>query len=71
MDASSWWVRHKTTVLETFILSNFAFLILDVYLAHAVNRFRRGGEWIPVGFSVLAVLVLAPALVLRLRERGH
>ena len=71
MNASSWWDRHKAAVLETFVLSNYAFLILDVYLAHAVNRFRHGGEWIPVGFSVLAVLVLAPALVLRLRERGH
>ena len=71
MNASSWWDRHKAAVLETFVLSNYAFLILDVYLAHAVNRFRHGGEWIPVGFSVLAVLVLAPALVLRLRERGY
>ena len=71
MNASSWWDRHKAAVLELFVLSNYAFLILDVYLAHAVNRFRHGGEWIPVAFSVLAVLVLAPALVLRLRDRGH
>ena len=70
MDASSWWGRHKAAVLETFVLSNYAFLILDVSLAHAVNRFRHGAEWIPVGFSVVAVLVLAPALVLRVRERG-
>ena len=57
-------------VLEAFVLSNYAFLILDVYLAHQVNRFRHAAEWIPVGFSVAAVLVLAPALVLRLTVCG-
>ena len=71
MNASSLWDRHKAAGLETFVLSNYAFLILDVYLAHSVNRFRHEGEWIPVGFSVAAVLVLTPALVLRLRERGQ
>ena len=68
--ATDWWDRHKAVVLEAFVLSNYAFLILDVYLAHLVNRFRHAAEWIPVGFSVAAVLVLAPALVLRLRGRG-
>ena len=68
--ATRWWDRHKVAVLEAFVLSNYAFLILDVYLAHLVNRFRHAAEWIPVGFSVAAVLVLAPALVLRLRGRG-
>ena len=70
MSASSWWERHKVAALETFVLSNYAFLILDVYLAHSVNRFRHEGEWIPVGFSIVAVLVLTPALVLRPRGRG-
>ena len=67
--ATGWWDRHKVAVLEAFVLSNYAFLILDVYLAHLVNRFRHAAEWIPVGFSVAAVLVLAPALVLRLGGR--
>ena len=71
MSASSWWERHKVAVLETFVLSNYAFLILDVYLAHSVNRFRHWGEWIPFGFSIVAVLVLTPALLLRLRGRGE
>ena len=57
-------------MLEAFVLSNYAFLILDVYLAHLVNRFRHAAEWIPIAFSVAAVLMLAPALVLRLRGRG-
>ena len=69
MEESSRWDRHKVAVLETFVLSNYAFLILDVYLAHLVNRFRHSAEWIPVGFSVAAVLLLAPALILRLRGR--
>ena len=64
------WDRHKTAVLEAFVLLNYAFLILDVYLAHLVNRFRHAAEWIPVGFSVAAVLVLAPALVLRVGGRS-
>ena len=68
--AARWWDRHKSAVLEGFVLSNYAFLILDVYLAHLVNRFRHAAEWVPVGFSVAAVLVLAPALVLRLRGRS-
>ena len=71
MSASSWWNRHKVAVLETFVLSNYAFLIVDVFLGHSVNRFRHEAEWIPFGFSIAAVLVLTPALVLRLRERGQ
>ena len=71
MDESSWWGRHKDAVLDAFVLSNYAFLILDVYLAHQVNRFRHAAEWIPVGFSIVAVLVLAPALILRVRGRGR
>ena len=71
MRATDWWGRHKAAVLDAFVLSNYAFLILDVYLAHLVNRFRHGAEWIPVGFSIVAVLLLAPALVLRLRGRGR
>ena len=71
MIESSWWGRHKAAALEIFVLSNYAFLILDVYLAHSVNRFRHWGEWIPVGFSIVAVLVLTPALILRLRGRAE
>ena len=45
-------------ILEAFVLANFAFLILDVYLAHSVNNFRHAAEWVPLGFSVLATAVL-------------
>ncbi|MDE0829030.1 MAG: hypothetical protein OSB03_07505 [Vicinamibacterales bacterium] len=46
--STDWWDRHKAAILEAFVLSNFAFLILDVYLAHLVNRFRHPAEWMPV-----------------------
>ena len=68
MRPSSWWARRKVAVLEAFVLSNYAFLILDVYLAHSVNRFRHGAEWVPFGFSIAAVLVLTPTLVLHIRQ---
>ncbi len=56
------WKRNKVLILEGFILINFVFLILDIYLAHSVNRFRHWGEWIPFGFSIVAALLLAASL---------
>ena len=54
--------RHKSALLEGFVLANFAFLVLDVFLAHSVNAFRHRAEWIPFVFSIAATLLLAPAL---------
>ena len=54
--------RHKSGLLEGFVLANFAFLILDVFLAHSVNAFRHPAEWIPFVFSIAATALLAPAL---------
>ncbi len=56
------WKRNKVLVLEGFILVNFVFLILDIYLAHSVNRFRHWGEWIPFWFSIVAAALLAASL---------
>jgi hypothetical protein len=67
---SHWWDRHKAAVLDGFVLSNVAFLVADVYLAHSVNRFRHPVEWLPVGFSLIATLVLAPAVALRVRGQA-
>ena len=55
--------RRRAAALEGFVLANFAFLVLDVYLAHSVNSFRHDAEWIPFGVSILATLLLAPAFV--------
>ena len=55
--------RRKAVLLEGFVLANFAFLALDVFLAHSVNNFRHAAEWIPVVFSLAATLLLAAALL--------
>ena len=54
--------RHKSALLEGFVLANFAFLVLDVFLAHSVNNFRHRAEWIPFVFSITATVLLAPTL---------
>jgi hypothetical protein len=48
--------------VEAFVASNLSFLGLDVGLAHAENGFRSIEEWIPIGLSVAATLVLWPGL---------
>ena len=47
-------------LLEVFVVANFAFLSLDIYVAHSINRFRHWAEWIPLVFSLLATAVMAP-----------
>ena len=42
--------RYKSSLLEGFVAANFAFLVLDVFLAHSVNSFRHAAEWIPFCF---------------------
>ena len=58
----SWVACRKSLLLEWFVAANFAFLVLDVFLAHSVNSFRHPAEWIPVVFSGVAAAALAPAL---------
>ena len=54
--------RFKDSLLEAFVVANFAFLVLDVFLAHSVNSFRHAAEWIPLGFSAVAAVLLAATL---------
>lgn len=56
-------------LLELFVFSNFAFLSLDIYVAHSINRFRHWAEWIPFWFSIAAAVVLLPG-ILRCLRRG-
>lgn len=58
-------------LLEVFVLSNLAFLILDVSLAHSFNDFAHWAEWIPVAFAGLATAALAVAVVQAYRRRTH
>ena len=62
--------RRRSLLLEGFVLANFAFLVLDVFLAHAVNDFRHRAEWTPFVFSIAAALLLAAALPGRRTARG-
>ncbi|MBL4848341.1 MAG: hypothetical protein JKY65_22710 [Planctomycetes bacterium] len=54
---------NKRRVLEAFVAANFAFLVLDIYVAHSVNEFKNPNEWIPFWFSIVAALGLVPALL--------
>lgn len=66
-------LREADVLLEIFIFANFAFLSLDIYVAHSINRFRHWAEWIPFVFSIAAALALLPGVVSSLRsgEQGQ
>ena len=49
-------LREAPVLLEIFLVSNFAFLTVDIYIAHSINRFRHGAEWIPFWFSLIATV---------------
>jgi hypothetical protein len=61
------WSRDRRLWVELFVLANFAALILDVFLAHSENQFRREAEYIPLYFSIAATLALLVILPLRHR----
>ncbi|MDQ6893090.1 MAG: hypothetical protein M3167_10470 [Acidobacteriota bacterium] len=66
------WIRRPADWAELFAIGNFAFLAVDIGLAHSVNSFARAAEWIPLVFSLAAAVLLAigfsPAM--RARTRG-
>jgi hypothetical protein len=55
--------------VELFALFNLAGLAPDIYLAHSTNFFRHAPESIPLIFSMVSPLVLAPAVWLLARGR--
>ena len=57
------WRTRPALWLEAFIVTNFAFLALDIFLAHSANQFREPAEYLPLLFSILAPPVLAAALL--------
>ena len=57
-------------LLEGFVLSNLAFLALDVYIAHAVNDFRDPLEWLPVAFAALGSAALVVLFAVRVARSG-
>jgi hypothetical protein len=54
-------------LVELFVAANFAGLVVDIFLAHSENHFRRTSEFIPLVFSAAAALVLAAVIALRRR----
>ena len=64
-------LRKPDVLLELFVFSNFAFLSLDIFVAHSINRFRHWAEWVPFWFSVGAALALLPGIFRTLRASGE
>ncbi|HKF68721.1 MAG TPA: hypothetical protein VKB36_19365 [Vicinamibacterales bacterium] len=71
------WHRDHQLWIELFVLLNFAALVLDIFLAHSQNNFRRDSEYIPLWFSAAAAVTLAAVVPLRRtkpavwRDVGH
>ncbi len=63
-------IRESDVLLEVFIVANFAFLSVDIFIAHSINRFRHWAEWIPLVFSLVAALVLIPGTWRAVRARA-
>jgi len=59
------WAHDFQLWLELFVTVNLAFLALDIYIAHSVNRFRNAAEFIPLYYSFAAPLALATVILLR------
>jgi hypothetical protein len=49
--------------VELFVCANLGFLVLDVAIAHAVNRFASPMEWIPVAFAAVGAAALVPGIL--------
>jgi hypothetical protein len=58
------WTGDPLAWVELFVLSNVAFLGVDVGLAHAVNAFAHPAEYVPLAFSLVAPAVLVAAMAL-------
>ena len=55
----------RPQLLEVFVLSNLAFLALDVYIAHSINAFHHWAEWIPFYFSAVTAILLMGSFLYR------
>ena len=64
------WRRDHQLWIEIFVAANFGGLVLDIYLAHSENGFRRSSEYIPLYFSAAAPLALLAGMALRRRAEA-
>lgn len=65
-ERADWRTDHQLWV-ETFVVCNFAGLVVDIFLAHSENHFRRQSEYIPLVFSAIATVTLAIVVAARHR----
>ena len=61
------WPTDHRLWIELFVLLNFAGLVLDIFLAHSENHFRRQSEYVPLIFSIVATGMLAVIIAVRRR----
>lgn len=54
--------NSRAVWIEVFVLSNLAFLVLDIYVAHSVNSFHHWTEWIPFYFALAGAALLLVGL---------
>ena len=59
------WAHDPQLWVELFVTTNLAILAADIYIAHSVNHFQKGAEYIPLYFSIGAPVVLAVVILLR------
>jgi hypothetical protein len=69
MQPQNKWYRDPRMWVELFALFNLAGLVPDIFLAHSTNFFRHSSEYIPLIFSMVSPLLLAPAVVLLARGK--
>lgn len=65
------WYLNRPFLLEVFVLSNVAFLIVDVYVAHAFNDFAHWAEWIPIYFAGAGTVALLVSVTQEYRRQTH
>lgn len=56
------WLRQPRTWVEMFALFNLGGLAPDIFLAHSTNEFHSRMEYVPLFFSLVAPVILLPAI---------
>ena len=69
-NSRSQWEGAHDLWLEVFVLFNFACLTGDIVLAHSENAFRNRAEYVPVGYSAIAAMLLFVAIVARVSGKS-
>jgi hypothetical protein len=63
-------LTDRTFLLEAFVLSNIAFLIADIYVAHSLNDFAHWGEYVPLYYAAAGTVALSVSVVMQWGRRG-